>query len=332
MCYFLFFGVIIQHSISLSFTALSVEQFFARSVRLQKNVDPHFRKQHREMVHKKKRVTKYTRNDDAFVYSSDSVYTYEDLKKLSVTKIQWIARKLFVPNISNTPKVKLIHAVVAKHNKRQSKTEETIETNTALDEVERFAEELQEKISQIRHYNLNGQLWYEATRVAALFDYEVPQMAICTHVDTSNEIEFRTIQTLVPSLSNYKYLHPQTKFINEKGIRELMYKSRMPKVTGKLAKPEYVYVATTALYQKKNIFKIGKTEDLQKRLNSLNNSHVPFDDMLFCYIAQCSDGLLVEKMVHALLDEDRVVKNREFFKLSLKDIISVIEYVCNNKK
>ena len=68
------------------------------------------------MAQKNTCKSKYAANDENFVYSPLSCYMYEDFAKLSVTKIQSIARSLMVPNISITNKDKLIQAIVHKHN------------------------------------------------------------------------------------------------------------------------------------------------------------------------------------------------------------------------
>ena len=71
------------------------------------------------MEQNKTRKSKYSENDENFHYSLSESYIYDDFAKLSITKVQSIARTLLVPNISNTNKGKLIQAVVLKHNERR---------------------------------------------------------------------------------------------------------------------------------------------------------------------------------------------------------------------
>ena len=162
-----------------------------------------------EMAQKNTRKSKYAANDENFVYSPLSCYMYDDFAKLSVTKIQSIARSLMVPNISNTNKDKLIQAIVHKHNERRSRaiaaSEEKKEEGT-VEEVEpmstndrtvidalNFTEQLKDKFHQIRHYILNGKLWFEGNSIASFLEYEIPQKAVCDHVEKEDKIKFHQI-------------------------------------------------------------------------------------------------------------------------------------------
>ena len=60
----------------------------------------------------------------------------------------------------------------------------------------------------------------------------------------------------------------------------------------------------------------------------MNSSRIPGDEMYVCYVATCYDALKYEHAIHDTLDKYRVVPNREFFKLSLDEIIVVVDTVC----
>ena len=68
------------------------------------------------MAQKNIRKSRYAANDENFVYSHSSCYIYDDFAKLSIKKVQSVARSLMVPNISNTNKDKLIQSIIHKHN------------------------------------------------------------------------------------------------------------------------------------------------------------------------------------------------------------------------
>ena len=292
------------------------------------------------MSQKSIRKSKYAANDDNFIYSSMSCYIYDDFAKLSIKKVQCIARTLMVPNISNTNKEKLIQSILHKHNERHIQALAASEDNvneilspdvpvTTFRKDTCFSEYFYKMITEIRQYYVNGEIWFEANRVASLCDYKIPQKAIHDHVHSNNKVCYETIQPHILK-HDASHMHPKTVFINEHGISQLMYKSRMPKVTGKEKILEEVYVATTVLYQKDNIFKIGKAENSIQRLHSMNTSRLPNDEMYLCYSAKCYDALNIEQHVHRLLNKYRVVKYLELFRLSLDEIVCVVNDVCNN--
>ena len=60
----------------------------------------------------------------------------------------------------------------------------------------------------------------------------------------------------------------------------------------------------------------------------MNTSVLPIDDMYLCYVAQCYDSVSVEKIIHNLLEDHRIAKNCEFFKLSFEEIKNTVDKIC----
>ena len=102
----------------------------------------------------------------------------------------------------------------------------------------------------------------------------------------------------------------------------------MPVVTAKKRNIEEIYIATNKRYQSESIFKIGRSEDSVKRVKGMNTCVIPTDDMYLCYVSQCYDSVSVEKIIHDLLEDYRVVKNREFFRLSFEEIKNTVDEIC----
>jgi hypothetical protein len=99
-----------------------------------------------------------------------------------------------------------------------------------------------------------------------------------------------------------------------------------------------VYIITNPAMP--GLVKIGITQDLQTRLNSLFDSSVPFPfDCV--YACEVKDYLKVEKAIHKICDSHRVNQKREFFNidpelviptlelLSIKDITETVEQELN---
>ena len=127
-----------------------------------------------------------------------------------------------------------------------------------------------------------------------------------------------------------KDVHPDTVFINQKGLINLMNKSHMDKATGKTRNIEEVYIATTKLYAEQNIYKVGKSVNSKKRVQSMNTSRIPSDEMYLCHVAKCYNAFAAEQCSHALLDEFRIDSKREFFCLNLDTIKSTVDRVCQD--
>jgi hypothetical protein len=104
----------------------------------------------------------------------------------------------------------------------------------------------------------------------------------------------------------------------------------MPLATGKKRGVEEVYVATTALYEEKGVYKIGKAENSKKRIRNLNTGRAPDDDMYLCYVVNCYSALKAERLIHDALDDYRLSPKREFFKLSFDEIKSVVDDVMKS--
>ena len=91
-----------------------------------------------------------------------------------------------------------------------------------------------------------------------------------------------------------------------------------------------VYVITTEYKEAQGHYKIGKTQDLQKRLSTLNTS----DKHEVIYYTSCKDKEsmdLLEKLIHKRLNSKRIEPNKEWFESEeeAEDFIKIIEE-CKN--
>lgn len=92
----------------------------------------------------------------------------------------------------------------------------------------------------------------------------------------------------------------------------------------------YVYISSSELYMKDDIYKIGSTKDLNKRISTMNTSH-DINDSLFILkaykVAHCRH---MEKLIHIALSENRNSTNREFFKMPYDSIVDVMNQLLPN--
>jgi prophage antirepressor-like protein len=81
----------------------------------------------------------------------------------------------------------------------------------------------------------NGVLWMLANRFASILGYSRLNRAITTHVSECNQVEYKKIDPRRNDVDESRRypssFHPQTKFINEAGLFELIMKSKMKRAT-----------------------------------------------------------------------------------------------------
>lgn len=73
-----------------------------------------------------------------------------------------------------------------------------------------------------------------------------------------------------------------------------------------------------------NYVKIGKTDNLEQRIRSLDNTSVPLPFECF-YAARVADATFVEKQLHDAFADARVRKNREYFEISPDRVVSALK-------
>ena len=96
------------------------------------------------------------------------------------------------------------------------------------------------------------------------------------------------------------------------------------KLSCKYLPAERVYVMQNTVYDLNNMFKIGRTKDLSKRLSTYNTSNP--GGVLIMYERCCRDSKLVETMVHHILSDKRCERNREYFECPLEWIKKTIDH------
>ena len=85
-----------------------------------------------------------------------------------------------------------------------------------------------------------------------------------------------------------------------------------------------VYILTNQCMP--DIVKIGKTDNLDRRVRELDNTSSPLPFECF-YAVEVEDATKIESKLHQGLDDCRVRKNREFFSHKLTLLIFYIGYL-----
>ena len=98
----------------------------------------------------------------------------------------------------------------------------------------------------------------------------------------------------------------------------------------------YIYILWNDMYKfyGDNVFKIGRTTDIQKRINCYTTVYIKPSEIKYISI-KCDNYVIAEMLIFDLLKNNRIVNNREFFKINLNETIKIIEeviYKINNMK
>jgi hypothetical protein len=85
-----------------------------------------------------------------------------------------------------------------------------------------------------------------------------------------------------------------------------------------MCEKEIVYCLSNK-YFAADVYKIGYTKDLYERMQTFNTCAIPIPFKCEFYI-YVENGLTTEQTIHKLLNQNRINKKREFFKVSI-DVI-----------
>lgn len=91
---------------------------------------------------------------------------------------------------------------------------------------------------------------------------------------------------------------------------------------------QYVYIATSRNYAKQNVFKVGMTKMLEKRMTGYQTGRVSDDKFAYMYIMKCVDAKTLEQLIFTRLEPFRYEDSRELFQIhfeTLKSILCVFE-------
>lgn len=92
---------------------------------------------------------------------------------------------------------------------------------------------------------------------------------------------------------------------------------------------ECIYVISNEFYARDNIYKIGRTKALKKRLSSLNTSCPPDSQLKVIRYIMCYDSKSLEKMIHEHLHKYRMSDDKEWFVIKYS-ILSRILDLCES--
>ena len=91
---------------------------------------------------------------------------------------------------------------------------------------------------------------------------------------------------------------------------------------------QYVYVATSRNYARQNVFKVGMTKSLEKRMSGYQTGRVHDDKFSYLFLMKCIDAKALEQLIFTRLEPFRYDESKELFQIhfeTLKDILSIFQ-------
>ena len=211
-------------------------------------------------------------------------------------------------------------------------------------------------------YN-NNMPWFSGINIAKILEYNDTRHAISNNVGEIDKKQFSELKEFTNKIP--KNAQPHAIYINESGLYSLILSSKMPKALEfrkwvteqvlpsirkygtytvdenkilkhnqkktKYDKGGLIYVGRPIDISNKKLFKLGKTEDINKRLYGYNTS-LP-NNMQILFSIKVADPDAVEHCMKAVLKQFIYRKNKEYYECSLKTMkeavnkcISFIEY------
>ncbi len=95
----------------------------------------------------------------------------------------------------------------------------------------------------------------------------------------------------------------------------------------KLEFNDFVYIATNETYHKQNVYKIGHSKKLNKRMKQFNTFFINGHKMQYIYIYQCHNSKVLEQLLFTCLSNYRYDRVNELFNIKLDKLFYLIENI-----
>jgi hypothetical protein len=91
---------------------------------------------------------------------------------------------------------------------------------------------------------------------------------------------------------------------------------------------EFIYIATNVNYHKQNVYKIGKSNRLNKREKQFNTFFINGQKMHYIYIFQCHNSRVLEQLLFTCLSNYKYNTVNELFNINLCKLYKMVYNIC----
>lgn len=114
--------------------------------------------------------------------------------------------------------------------------------------------------------------------------------------------------------------------VNKKNLRINKF---LNNVTIQDKKLEWIYIASTDVYQQEKLYKIGSTTRLQSRLSNYNTGRV--EEFYYIWVKKTYNSKEVDYVIQNLLKDFKYKENREmYYGIYIYDLIDIINFIIDN--
>ena len=93
---------------------------------------------------------------------------------------------------------------------------------------------------------------------------------------------------------------------------------------------EFIYICTTKQQSKENIFKIGRTNNLNSRLSGYNTGKTEDKKTFYCSYYKCTGAKTIESRLFYLLKNFKIDNVNEMYKLHYTSLNKIVNDICSN--
>ena len=185
------------------------------------------------------------RNAETFIYDPEKQYDIADFENTTIKNLYKIGKSLGVRDVKKPKKNELARIILSKHVAEQEKTVSSV-LNEIIDNVVEKGEQLitetqytdtlemsiikmKEKFTNITYFKVKNDIYFHGNEVAKYLEYNKCADAIYRIVSVDDKLTFHDLKC-IPGvcLKQTVQFQPETAFINQDGLLDLIMKSRMP--------------------------------------------------------------------------------------------------------
>ena len=186
------------------------------------------------------------RNAEMFIYDPEKQYDIADFENTTIKNLYKIGKSLGVRDVKKPKKNALARIILSKHVAEQEKMVRSV-LNEIIDKVVEQCEQsvtketectesietsimkMKEKFNRITFFKVKNDIYFHGNEVAKYLEYSNYRSAINKIVNNEDKISFHVIKAILGvSLADTVQFQPETSFINQDGLLDLIIKSRMP--------------------------------------------------------------------------------------------------------
>lgn len=159
-----------------------------------------------------------------------------------------------------------------------------------------------------------------------VFEEVLPEIRKKGEYKLKQDLVNTTRQLSVEFEEKLKIKENEIKKLESKNLRIKMF---VDTTTMKNSKDEWIYIATTDQYAQRNLFKIGSTTRLSKRIGAYQTGRVKEDKYYYVWVEKCYNSKDLDKHIQHLLYYFKQ-KNTEMYNIHFDDLIEIIEFIIEN--